>query len=129
MRSSESELKAFSCRMCGECCRGEGGIFLAEGEAERIARFLGQPLSVFLEESCELKRGRRTIRTGAEGYCRFHEAAGICRIHPVKPARCREWPFFAAIVADRDTWEDAKAACPGINPDCSFEEFVRQSGK
>jgi hypothetical protein len=28
---------------------------------------------------------------------------------------------------DAYNWEMAKDACPGINPNCSFEEFVRQS--
>jgi hypothetical protein len=28
---------------------------------------------------------------------------------------------------DADNWEMAKDACPGINPDCSFEDFVKES--
>jgi hypothetical protein len=32
-------------------------------------------------------------------------------------------------VADEENWESVKEACPGINPDCSFEEFVKQSKK
>jgi hypothetical protein len=31
------------------------------------------------------------------------------------------------MVKDADNWEMAKEACPGINPECSFEEFVNQS--
>jgi hypothetical protein len=30
-------------------------------------------------------------------------------------------------VSDEETWEMAKWACRGINRECSFEEFVRQS--
>jgi hypothetical protein len=30
-------------------------------------------------------------------------------------------------VRDKETWEMAKDACPGIHPECSFEAFVRQS--
>jgi hypothetical protein len=28
---------------------------------------------------------------------------------------------------DAYNWEMAKDACPGINPDCSFEDFVKES--
>ena len=28
---------------------------------------------------------------------------------------------------DAYNWDLAKEACPGINPDCPFEEFVRQA--
>jgi hypothetical protein len=28
---------------------------------------------------------------------------------------------------DPYSWEMAKEACPGINPDSSFEDFLRQS--
>jgi hypothetical protein len=37
------------------------------------------------------------------------------------------WPFYPALLKDKDNWEMAKGACPGISPYCSFEEFVRQS--
>ena len=29
------------------------------------------------------------------------------------------------IVSDKENWELAKDTCPGINPDGSFEDFVR----
>jgi len=32
-------------------------------------------------------------------------------------------------VKDRDTWKAAQEACPGINPDCPFEDFQSQSPK
>jgi hypothetical protein len=32
-------------------------------------------------------------------------------------------------VSDKENWEMVKDACPGINPDCSFDAFVRQSKK
>ena len=34
-----------------------------------------------------------------------------------------------ANVNDEDTWKNAKDACPGFNPDCSFSEFVKQAKK
>ena len=43
-------MKAFDCKMCGECCYGEGGIFMEEDEQKRIAKYLGLDLEDFLEQ-------------------------------------------------------------------------------
>jgi hypothetical protein len=45
-------------------------------------------------------------------------------VHPVKPAICRRWPFLPALLSHPDELEHAKTACPGINPECSHQEFV-----
>lgn len=120
-------MKAFDCKMCGDCCYGEGGIFLEEGEKERIARFLKISTSDFLNRYCEIRNHRTYLATGDDHFCIFYEKRKGCRIHPVKPARCTLWPYFPANVNDRETWEAAKDACPGINRECSFEEFVREA--
>ena len=67
------------------------------------------------------------LGTGPDGFCVFFDQEKACLIHTVKPDICSLWPFYPANVKDEETWELAKDACPGINPECSFEEFVRQS--
>ncbi len=121
---------AFECRMCGDCCYGEGGIFVLDGEKEKIARFLKIDLSRFLKEFCRERNGRTYLKAGKDNFCIFfdHEIKG-CGIHPVKPARCDLWPYFPANVNDKDTWELAKTACRGISRDCSFEEFKDQAAR
>ena len=120
-------MKAFDCKMCGECCYGEGGIFLEAGEADRIAGFLGLSRDAFISRFCEERHGRLGLSTGPDNFCIFFDREKMCLIHPVKPGRCSLWPFYPAIVNDKENWELAKEACPGINPDCPFDEFVRQS--
>lgn len=120
-------MTAFDCKMCGDCCYGKGGIFLSEDEKERISRFLGISKEEFLSRFCEQRNGRTYITTGEDDFCIFYEKGKGCRIHPVKPARCALWPYYPANVKDKETWEMAKLACRGINRDCSFEEFVRES--
>ena len=120
-------VKAFDCKMCGQCCYGEGGIYLEEGEAERISNFLRLGLEEFLHKYCEEKYGKVYIKTAKSGYCIFYDDKKACLIHPVKPFRCLQWPFYPANVQDPDAWNLAKDACPGINRNCSFEEFVRQA--
>lgn len=118
--------KVFECIRCGKCCEGEGGIYLAEGEAGLIADYLGLNRMRFVRESCMEKGGRLYIRTSESGACLFYDPQESCRIHSVKPARCRLWPFFEANLKDPQALEEAKDACPGIRPDCSHEEFVKE---
>ena len=119
-------MEVFKCITCGECCFGKGGIFMEAEEIERISGFLGLKREAFLSQACEERHGRWYIRTGKDGFCLYFDKEKNCLIHPVKPGRCQLWPFFPAIVADPENWELAKEACPGINPDCTFEAFVKK---
>ncbi len=120
-------MAAFECRMCGECCYGEGGIFLEEGEEERVARFLSISPEDFRDRFCEERNGRVYLTTGEDHFCIFHERGKGCLIHPVKPSRCALWPYYPANVSDEGTWEMAKLACRGIDREGSFEEFVKEA--
>ena len=113
--------------MCGTCCHGEGGIFVDRKEIKRIAAFLELTPKAFTDQYCLEKRGRFSIKSGSDGFCIFFDQEKQCLVHPVKPAICSLWPFYPAILHDRENWELAQDACPGINPDCSHEEFVRAS--
>ena len=121
------EMKAFDCKQCGKCCYGEGGIHVNQEGRERIARFLGMTPDSFVTTYCEERNGRIYIKTGSDNFCVFFNNEKQCLIHPVKPGTCSQWPFYPANVNDEDTWEAARDACPGFNPDSSFSEFVKQS--
>ena len=118
---------AFECKKCGTCCYGKGGIFVRDDEIERIADFLGIDPSSFVSRFCNEKYGRFSIKSGEDGYCVFFDKERQCTIHPVNPTPCSSWPFYDALLKDSDNWDSAKDACPGINPDCSFEDFLRQA--
>ncbi|MBW1991289.1 MAG: YkgJ family cysteine cluster protein [Deltaproteobacteria bacterium] len=116
---------AFICRQCGECCRGEKGILVSSREAREIAAFLGiseaELRSRYLVES-SLGPQVATVN----GACVFL-VNNRCRIHPVKPRICREWPFLPALLQHADEFEAAKAACPGLAAAGSHEDFVAQA--
>ena len=122
-------MKAFECQMCGECCYGKGGIFVKKHEIENIACFLGIETKDFISRYCETTHNRFHIKTGEDGYCIFLVKGAGCLIHPVKPEICSLWPFYPAIIKDIDNWKMAQDACPGINPGCPFDEFVKQAKK
>ncbi|HDR16088.1 MAG TPA: YkgJ family cysteine cluster protein [Desulfobacteraceae bacterium] len=121
-------MKVFECAGCGDCCYGEGGIIVAEWEASRIAGFLGISEGELLKRYCEERQRKTCIKSGSDGWCIFFDKEKKCLIHPVKPARCALWPFFPEILKSRHAWEMAKEGCPGINRECSFEEFVKAAG-
>jgi uncharacterized protein len=112
----------FACRQCGECCRGDKGILVTPAEMAALADFLGLKRE-------ELQR-RYLIASplgpqvaARNGACIFLED-NRCRVHPVKPGICREWPFLPALLAHADEFEAAKEACPGIAADCRHQDFV-----
>ena len=123
------KMKAFECKMCGECCQGQG-ITLKDEEIKRIARFLDMKEDEFKERYCNRKRGRYELKTADSNYCIFLKKKGknkVCGIHPVKPELCKRWPFFNAIISDEDEWKMVKDFCPGMNPESSFKDFVEQA--
>lgn len=113
----------FQCQQCGDCCVGRGGIFVKPDEVEAMAALLELPVAEFRRRFIEDSAlGHRL--TVADGVCVFLMPGNLCRVHPVKPFICRQWPFFPALLVDPDELEHAKGACPGLNPDCAHEDFV-----
>lgn len=122
-------MKAFECKMCGECCWGRG-ISLNKEEIKRISEFLGIGVEQFKSKYCVKKGASYELRVKESGYCIFLEenkGKKLCKIHPVKPDLCKRWPFFHCIISDKDEWKLAMEACPGINPKSSFKDFVKQA--
>jgi uncharacterized protein len=113
----------FLCHQCGDCCVGRGGILVKPHEAEAMAALLALPVAEFRDRFMEASDlGPRL--TVANGVCVFLMAGSLCRVHPVKPFICRQWPFLPAMLVDPDELENAKTACPGLNPDCTHKDFV-----
>lgn len=129
-KSLPDKQPVFQCRQCGDCCAGRGGIFVRPEEVAEMAAFLDldeQEFYVRYVESSPLGN-RLAIENGV---CVFVED-NRCRVHPVKPFICRQWPFLPALLVDAEEFEAAKGACPGIDPDCSHTDFVDaalQAGK
>jgi uncharacterized protein len=113
----------FHCRQCGDCCAGRGGIHVRPQEVEAMAAHLSVPVTAFRRNFVEASPSGARL-TVANGVCIFLQEGNNCRVHPVKPLICRQWPFLPALLVEADELEYAKGACPGIDPACSHEEFV-----
>ena len=113
----------FHCRQCGDCCAGRGGIHVLPQEVEAMAAHLSMPEEEFSRQFVEASPTGPRL-TVADGVCIFLLEGNHCRVHPVKPFICRQWPFLPALLVEADELEYAKGACPGIDPSCSHAEFV-----
>lgn len=113
----------FDCQRCNDCCTGEGGIFLTEEQMPRAAATLGLAPDEFARLYLRPADGRYAVLCGEDGRCRLLGPQG-CRIHAAKPDICRRWPFFDALVKDPGAFEEAKLACPGLDPAGSHADFV-----
>lgn len=115
--------KVFECQRCGFCCQGESTVSLSPEEISRISAFLGLSPPEFLR-LFTLTKGRRVEMKTIEGHCIFYETSRrLCKIHPVKPKPCQEWPLHFSILKSRENFEIIKSSCPGFREDLSWEEI------
>lgn len=117
----------FLCRQCGECCRGEKGILVNAAELTAMAAYLGLLPEVFADRYLVDTQLGPQLAT-RNGACVLQDD-GLCRVHPVKPRICREWPFLQALLDHADEFEAAKEACPGLAADAGHEEFIKAAPK
>jgi Fe-S-cluster containining protein len=123
MATNLDKSTVFQCQQCGDCCVGRGGILVRPDEVKAMAALLNLPEAEF---------GRRYVEdsdlgprlTVSNGVCVFLMEGGLCRVHAVKPFICRQWPFLPAILLDPDELDNAKTACPGLNPGCNHQDFL-----
>lgn len=127
MTNNTDKSPVFNCQQCGDCCSGRGGIHVQPHEVEAMAALLSMPVADFSRDYVEASATGLRLTVAANGFCVFMQAGNLCRVHPVKPFICRQWPFFPILLVDPGELEHAKGACPGLNPKCTHEEFVAEA--
>lgn len=82
---------------------------VSDAEIARIADFLGMPEAAFIANETEIAPDRRglMLKSRPDGACVYLTDDNRCRIHTVKPDKCRTFPF---------AWvnPDSDAVCPGL---------------
>ncbi len=116
----------FSCKMCGQCCRGVGGIVVSPSDLSRLAWTLRMSERQVVERYGETRGGKLQIRAGEDGACVFFREGRGCSVHRGKPDVCRAWPFFRGNIVDPASLAMAKDYCPGIAKDCTHAAFARE---
>lgn len=87
---------------------------IAPDDAVRIGAHLGLSESGFRSRYVAASGDR--LAEGPGGRCVFLEDGRetSCRIHPVRPERCRSWPFWPELRDSPKALTEACRLCPGI---------------
>ena len=94
--SVSQDLKLFECLGCGACCRIPNGIVrVSDAEISRISRFLGMTEQEFIANETDVAPDRRCLilKSRSDDSCAWLTEDNRCRIHPVKPDKCRTFPY------------------------------------
>jgi len=123
MTSNSRGEPVFACQKCGDCCCGYGGTYVSEADIRAIADYIHEDPERFKSRYCQLSGSRYVLAQSDNGYCLFWDE--LCRIHPVKPRMCRNWPFISAVLEDPANWRIMGDACPGIRTDLPDDIICR----
>jgi hypothetical protein len=118
----------FSCRQCGDCCKGFGGTYVTALDIGRISAYIGFDPDLFPARYCEKSGSRYILACGKEGYCIFFDREKQCTIHPVKPYMCKAWPFIEAVIRHPENWNMMANSCPGMKKDIPKEALEKIVG-
>ncbi len=125
--SDNKKSSVFNCRQCGDCCSGRGGIHVRPHEVEAMAALLSMAVDDFCRSYVENSVTGTRLTVAENGFCIFLREGNLCRVHPVKPFICRQWPYLPALLLDSEEFEQAKGACPGLAPEGRHEDFVQEA--
>jgi len=103
------DLSKFVCQQCGACCRIEGIVRLKDEDVPKIAAHLGMSEDDFIANETNLAPNRQglVLKDRPDGACAMLDANNRCRIYPVRPEKCRTFPF-------EWTNDESFSYCPGL---------------
>lgn len=107
----------FQCTRCGHCCRGApGNVRVSEAEIGALSRRLGLEEAEFRGlYTRSLRGGDVSLRELRNGDCVFYEAGRGCGVYSDRPAQCRSYPFWSAVLHSAERWSEEGTECPGID--------------
>jgi len=122
----------FSCIRCSACCRYESGfVFLSQKDVLVIEKALNMKHPEFIQtycrwissvnNTCQLALKEKTnfdcifwTDKLKEGQIQEENIEEGCSIYNARPLQCRAFPFWAAVVCDKESWEMTAKDCPGM---------------
>jgi len=112
----------WECDRCTACCRWPGQVRLTDADVTRIATHLHLTEDEFIQGHTRLdaQRSGLALRDHADGSCGFLDARGNCRIQPVKPRQCSDFP-------NRWNFPGFETICRARPVEVSAEEWERRT--
>ncbi len=110
----------FECKRCTACCTLEGGVvLLGKKDLENLSRHFALSEDDFIKKYCRYLQKSEDMKyylclndkNGSE--CIFWDNG--CTCYEARPVQCRTYPFWTKILESRESWDDEKKFCPGIN--------------
>lgn len=99
----------FQCRQCGACCKIEGIVRLKDDDTAKIAAHLGLSETDFIARETEIAPDRKglVLKDRPDGACAMLDENNRCKIYPVRPEKCRTFPY---------DWvnDNSITYCPGL---------------
>jgi hypothetical protein len=100
-------------------------VWLDDTEIVAIAGRLGLSLDEFGRSYVRQVGARYALlESPADGACVFL-SGDRCSIYDARPAQCRRFPFWDALLASADRWREAAKECEGIRPDAPLLHYDR----
>lgn len=117
----------YECDRCTACCRWPGQVRITEAEITAMATHLDMSEGDFIQRFTRLHSSRSglALEDKENGECIFLEG-NHCRVHPVKPQKCRNFPNLwnfpgfqeicraKAIVMEQPEYQSAIARATGL---------------
>jgi 2-amino-4-hydroxy-6-hydroxymethyldihydropteridine diphosphokinase len=93
--SGEFSDNPFQCRRCGACCRIKGIVRLNDKNIQEISAALGMSQADFIANETVLSPDRKclVLKDRSDGACAMLDESNRCRIYPVRPEKCRTFPY------------------------------------
>jgi len=103
----------FQCQRCGMCCRGEPGfVWVRPEEVRRMADHLGITREEFTRKHVRREALRLSLKERPNGDCVLWN--GGCAVYEVRPAQCRNFPFWRDALRSRRVFREVVRGCPGV---------------
>ena len=93
---------------------------VSDAEISRIAAYLGMGEAEFIANETELAPDRKglVLKSSADGACVYLDENNLCRLNPVKPDKCRSFPF-------EWTNPDSSDICPALAQTVAEEDLSK----
>jgi Fe-S-cluster containining protein len=119
--------EAVDCTRCANCCR-VATTQINDRDAERLARFLGMKLPVFLADYTEHTAEGRILKRNQDG-CVFLKD-GLCSIYDARPHACELFPHLikgsGSLLSRMWHMPDRAVYCPIVYN--TLEQFKTETG-